>query len=121
MTAQRGSVSLLAAAVMLMVMVLALGLADLARTLSASARAQAAADLAALAAVQELAIPSGSTPEAVAAEYSIENGTELVRCDCPVGSTDAVVEVKRSTGDLLFLPGPREVHAKARAVVDLPQ
>ncbi|MEX1046500.1 MAG: Rv3654c family TadE-like protein [Actinomycetota bacterium] len=121
MTAQRGSVTLLAAAVMLMVMVLVLGLADMARTLSSSARAQSAADLAALAAVQELAIPSDRTPESVAAEYSRANGAELVRCDCSPGSIQAVVEVKRTTGDLLLVPGPREVRATARAVVDLPQ
>src|SRR5207244_13569080 len=53
---ERGSVSVLAAGIMVALVVLALGASDVARVLSAASRAQTAADAAALAAAQELAL-----------------------------------------------------------------
>ena len=121
MTGERGSVSLIAAGIMTMLFVLAVASADLARVLSAAARAQTAADAAALAAAQELALPSGETPSSVAAGYAEKNGAELIACSCPPGSGEAVVEVRIPTGDLMMFPDTEPVHASARAVVDLPQ
>ncbi len=117
----RGSVSVLAAAVMLMVVVMALATADVARALSAASRAQAAADAAALAAAQEIVEPSssGETPSQAAARFAGDNGAELVRCDCESGGTQAVATVRVRIDGLLILPSGREVTATARAVIDL--
>ena len=57
---ERGSVTIVASGVMVVMAVLALACADVARTLTAASVAQTAADAAALAAAQELALPGGS-------------------------------------------------------------
>ena len=59
MRSERGSVSLVVAASVGMALVVTMGAADVGRALIARSRAEAAADLAALAAAQELAFPSG--------------------------------------------------------------
>jgi secretion/DNA translocation related TadE-like protein len=102
------------------VVAFALGAADLARVLVAVARAQTAADSGALAAAQELAIPSGLEPEDLAREYARRNGGELLECDCAVGTFEATVRVRVDAGELLLLGGHRFAEARARAVVDLP-
>lgn len=101
-------------------MALALGTTDLVRVLVAAQRARTAADAAALAAAQELAIPSDLVPADVAAEYATRNGAELVSCACDPGSSEAVVEVRLVVRGLTLIPGDRSVTAAARAVVDLP-
>jgi secretion/DNA translocation related TadE-like protein len=116
---QRGSVSLLAAGVMLMVGVMVLGTADVTRALAAASRAQAAADAAALAAAQEMVEPSGQDPAAVADRFADANGAELVGCDCPSGGSEAVVTVRVEISGLLLLRSGRHATAWARAVVDL--
>jgi len=116
-----GSVSVVAAAVMVVSVVLALGCADVARTLGAASAAQGAADAAALAAAQELALPGGSvTPAAAAADYAGRNGAELVSCTCDPGSRIASVVVREPVGTLLLFGGGRMVTARASAEVDLP-
>jgi secretion/DNA translocation related TadE-like protein len=115
---ERGSVSILAAALMVAIVVLALASSDLARVLTVASRAQTAADAAALAAAQELAAPTGATPGDVAREYAQRNGGELVSCTCDAGSDEAVVEVKIAVGTLLLFGGGRSVTGRARAVVD---
>lgn len=117
---ERGSVSIVVAAVIAVVVVLALGVADVARVLATAANAQTAADAAALAAVQELAMPSGLVPGEVAAEYAERNGASLVSCECPVESYEAVVTVRVPVGRLLLFDDDRLVEAVARAVVDVP-
>src|SRR5205823_13142311 len=57
-----GSVSVLTAGILVLGAVLTLVAVDLMRALLAKARAQTAADAAALAAAQEIAIPSGQDP-----------------------------------------------------------
>ncbi len=57
------------AALTAIVVVCTMGAADVGKALTAKGRAQAAADAAALAADQELALPSGRSPADVAAEY----------------------------------------------------
>jgi secretion/DNA translocation related TadE-like protein len=114
---ERGSVAVLAAGALALVAVLVLASLDLLRALEARSRAQAAADAAALAAAQELAIPSGRNPAEVAAEYAERNRASLVTCSCQPGSTEAVVEVEAPV-DLVFVGMDRTVRARARAVVD---
>src|SRR5439155_16570070 len=115
---ERGSVTIVAAAVMAIVAVMTLATADLARVLIASARAQAAADAAALAAAQELALPtSGSSPETLADEYAIRNGAALVGCACAAGSMEAIVTVEVDAGGMLLVPGGKRLRARARAVI----
>jgi Flp pilus assembly protein TadG len=122
--AQRGSVSIVAAGLMCVALVLAMGAADLARVLTSAARAQTAADAAALAAAQELVAPSSGdsapTPTEIATDYAARNDAALTACSCEVGGTEAVVTVRVLVGSLLFGPDDRAVTARARAVVDLP-
>ena len=120
MSSDRGSVSVLLAAGILVALVLALGVTDLGRVLIARSKARTAADAAALAAADELAVPSGADPAVLAAEYAARNGADLTACTCAVGTFEADVMVQVTTGDLLLFPGARVVVARARAVVDLP-
>jgi secretion/DNA translocation related TadE-like protein len=113
-------VSVLVAAIIGVVIVLALGTADVTRVLAVATSAQMAADVSALAAVQELAMPSGRVPAEVAGEYAERNGASLVSCECPEESFEAVVTVRMPVGTLLLFGDDRLVEAVARAVVDLP-
>lgn len=116
---ERGSISLLAAGVIVMVGVMVLATADVTRALTAAARAQAAADAAALAAAQEIVEPSGEDPAAAADRYAVANGAQLVSCDCPAGGSEAVVTVRVEISGLLLLRSGRQTTATARALVDL--
>jgi secretion/DNA translocation related TadE-like protein len=117
---ERGSVSVIAAGVLAAVVVFAMGSADLARVLGRAADAQTAADAAALAAAQELALPSELEPAEVAAEYAARNGAALIECDCARETFEATVRVRIAVGPLLLFADDRVVEASARAVVDLP-
>ena len=118
---ERGSVSIVVVALMAVALVLSMGAADLAHVLTGAARAQTAADAAALAAAQELALgSSGSAPGDLAAEYAGRNGAVLTSCSCDAGGTEAVVTVTVEVGALLLAPDDRVVTARARAVVDVP-
>ena len=120
LSGQGGSITVVAAAVIGVVVVATMGGADVGKALIARAHAQEAADAAALAAAQELAIATGRDPAAWAAEYATRNGATLTACTCAAGSTEAVVGVTFPVGNLLLLPGDRTAGASARAVVDLP-
>jgi secretion/DNA translocation related TadE-like protein len=117
---ERGSISVLAAGVMLMVVVMALATADVARALAAASRAQAAADAAALAAAQEMIEPTGEDPSSAAARFAEANGAQLAGCDCAPGGTQAVATVRVEISGLLLLRSGRVATATARAVLDLP-
>jgi secretion/DNA translocation related TadE-like protein len=118
---ERGSVTLVAAAVMVAMAIIAMACADVARTLAAASAAQTAADAAALAAAQELALPGDSTtPRDVAAEYAVRDGAELLSCQCDPGTHAATVAVRVTVGPLLLFGAGRTVDAGARAEVDLP-
>src|SRR6185369_14697946 len=67
---QRGSVSVLLASGILVILVLVLGVTDVGRVLIARSKARTAADAAALAAADELALPTGADPAELAAEYA---------------------------------------------------
>ena len=116
---EQGSVSVLLAASILVVLVLIVGVADLARVLAARSAARTAADAGALAAAQEMAFPAGFDPAAVAQDYVEANDASLVSCACEAGATEAVVEVTMSV-DVVLVPAPVTVVARARAVVDVP-
>ena len=118
---ERGSVSLLSAAVLAALVVLAMGVSDVARVLHAASRAQTAADAAALAAAQALAIDEeGPEPADLAGEYAARNGAVLETCACDLGTFEATVTVRMPIGDLFLVGGDRTVRAMARAQVDLP-
>jgi secretion/DNA translocation related TadE-like protein len=119
---ERGSVSIVVVALMAVVLILAMGVADLARVLTCAARAQTAADAAALAAAQELASSAvaGVEPADLAAAYAERNGAVLTACACEPGGTEAVVTVIVQVGALVLAPDDRVVTARARAVVDIP-
>jgi secretion/DNA translocation related TadE-like protein len=117
---QSGSITVVAASVMAVVVVATMGVADVGKALRARTHARAAADAAALAAAQELAVATGRAPVEWAAEYAERNGATLTACTCAAGSTDAVVSVTVPVGHLLLFPGDRTASASARAVVDLP-
>lgn len=115
-----GSATVIVVAVIAVTVLFGLGAADLASVLIADARVQTAADSAALAAAQELAMPSGLDPEGVASEYAARNGAVLTGCRCDAGTFEAVVEVRLEVRSLLLFGSGRLVSASARAIVNLP-
>ena len=120
MRRERGSVSIVVAAIVLLALVLSVGVTDVARVLVARSHARTAADAAALAAAQELALPSGADPADVAADYAGRNDANLTDCVCGAGTLDATVTVSIVVDGFLLVTGTRTVTARARAVVDLP-
>ncbi|HEX9123748.1 MAG TPA: pilus assembly protein TadG-related protein [Actinomycetota bacterium] len=110
--------TLVTAALLAALLVLMLGAADLTRVLAAAARAQTAADAAALASAQEQALPSGLEPAEVASAFAAYNGAQLVECICALGTFDATVTVRIGIDGLSLLAGTRYAVATARAVVD---
>lgn len=118
---ERGSVTVLSAGILVALVVLAMGASDVARVLHAASRAQTAADAAALAAAQALAIDDGGPgPDELAGEYAARNGAALETCACEPGTFEASVSVRMPVGDLFLAAGDRTILARARAVVDLP-
>ncbi len=115
---ERGSVTVLTVTVLFFAAILALVTVDLLRALESKARAQTAADAAALAAALEMASPSSAKPSTMAADYARRNGGSLLDCRCD-GRTEAVVTVTVPV-DLVFVGSDREVSASARAVVETP-
>jgi len=119
-TTERGSASIVTAAILVGIMTLALGAADLARVLLAASRAQTAADASALAAAQSLAFPDEVEPANVAAGLAELNGGRLRSCVCEPPALEARVTVEVPVGPLLLSSDDRVAIAEARAVVDLP-
>jgi len=120
MRSERGSVSLVVAAAVGMALVVTMGAADVGRALIARSRAEAVADLAALAAAQELAFPSGTDPAQLASDYAVRNGARFVSCACEEGTFEATVRVAVPVRRFLLPLADRDVIGIARAVVDLP-
>ena len=116
---QRGSASVVIVAALGFAAVVAAFTADLSRVVTARARAQIAADAAALGAAQELLLPSSSSPAEVAADFAERNGTRLTRCRCEPGSGETVVTVELDV-TLPLLSQTRTVTASARAVIASP-
>ena len=118
---ERGAVTIVAVTGALVLCVCALGAADLGAMLFARARAQSAADAAALAAVTAQApiLQRGDDPEQAARDEAARNGATLMRCDCSVGETEATVTVAVAP-HLGFVTGwmRRAARASARAALD---
>lgn len=112
---ERGSVALVVAAAIGIAAVLAALGAEVGVAAAVRARAQTAADASALAAAQELVIPSSTSPAAVASEYADRHGAHLVACECEPGSAEVVVTVELPL-HLPVLDQTRSVQASARAV-----
>jgi secretion/DNA translocation related TadE-like protein len=117
---EHGSVSVVVVAMTAVALLLTLGSVDIGAALLARSRARGAADAAALAAVQELAFPTGRSPAEIADRYARSNGAELLSCQCARGTFEAIVEVRVPTSRPWIAFGTRWVNARARAVVDLP-
>lgn len=115
----RGSVSIVMAAALGMGAILAAFVADVTLVSAARGRAQVVADAAALAAVQELVVPT-QDPEEVARAYAEEAGARLVSCRCEPGDDEAVVHVEMDVR-LPWLGESRTVLGRARAVVTAPE
>jgi secretion/DNA translocation related TadE-like protein len=120
MRSEQGNVSVVVAAAVGMALVVTMGAVDVGRALIARWRAEAAADLSALAAAQELAFPSGIEPAQFAAVYAVRNGARLVSCSCAVGTSEATVRVAVPVRGFLLPLADRDVIGVARAVMDLP-
>jgi secretion/DNA translocation related TadE-like protein len=117
---ERGSVAVVVASAVGMALVVTMGAADVGRASIARSRAEAVADLAALAAAQELAFPSGIEPAQLAEDYASRNGARLVSCSCEEGTSEAIVRVAIPVRRFLLPLADRDVIGVARAVVDLP-
>jgi secretion/DNA translocation related TadE-like protein len=93
---ERGNVSVLMVAAVVLAAMLCLGLARLAHAATERARADSAADAAALAAADQLALGhSSSAAAAVARATAADNGAQLLDCTC----RGAVAVVRVSLGD----------------------
>ena len=115
---ERGSVTVIAAAVLAMSAILGALVVDLTLAARTRARAQVVADAAALAAGQELVVPRRD-PAEVAREYAESAGATLVSCRCLPGGDDVVVGIALSA-ELPFLGREVVATAHARAVPVLP-
>lgn len=115
----RGSVSVVLAASLVFATLFVAFAADVTRASGAGARAQTAADAAALAAAQELVYPSPRSPTDLAAEYAERHGARVVRCRCEPGGEDVIVEVEVKVA-LPLLGQIRVVRRTARAEVVMP-
>ncbi|HVE75778.1 MAG TPA: Rv3654c family TadE-like protein [Actinomycetota bacterium] len=112
------SLAILAAAAFVVVLSMALG--DLGIFFLARAKAQTAADAAALAAAAELIPGIGRDPARFARSYADRNGATLIECRCSSDSDEVQVRVKVEV-NFMVLDGPSEgfVTARGRAEVDL--
>jgi secretion/DNA translocation related TadE-like protein len=118
-----GSVSIVMLGVLVVALVLTLGAARLGAALIGRARADTAADAAALAAADALALGRGSAAAKTSArETATSNGARLMSCTCEGTTAEVVVEVDIPA--LAALAGPARGRAKAEVrpecVVDLP-
>lgn len=109
--ADRGAASLLVVAVAVSGLLLMGGAARLGGALVSRARADTAADAAALAAADALALGAGDTRAVAAArDRAAANGAHLVECRCGGSAAEVIVEVPGG-------PLGRPVRARARAEV----
>jgi Flp pilus assembly protein TadG len=119
--AERGTISIVLGMGALLFATLALAIAEFGGLLLARARAQSAADAAALAAVVEQvpALAHGIDPQTAAQRAAESNGAHLESCACRSGNQYATVVVSVASRGT-FVPGWRGVraHAQARAEVD---
>ena len=123
-SAQRGGVSILMIAVVVIGLVLSFGGARLGSAIVGRARADTAADAAALAAADALALGDGAgSAQSAARATAASNDARLVSCECAGTVADVVVEV--DVVGLGALGSIARGHARAEVrpecVVDLPE
>lgn len=112
---QRGSVTVISIALVIISAALLLGVARVGLASVLRTRAANAADAAALAAADQLALGFDSErARAAAAGVAADNGTVLVECDCDGAAAEVVVRFVFSVP----IPGFPIVEARARAEVD---
>ena len=117
--AERGGVSIVMLAVLVFGLLLALGAARLGGALVARARAESAADAAALAAADRLALGGGAGgAHDAAARRAASNDARLVSCDCAGTSAAVVVEVDVPV--LGVARGRAKAEVRPECVVELP-
>jgi secretion/DNA translocation related TadE-like protein len=111
MTGERGNVTLIAVAGIALALVLCIGVARVGAAVVLQSRADTAADAAALAGADALALghSAGAAADAARAAAS-DNGARLVVCSCAGDSAEVTVVIDREIGD---------AHGHARADVDL--
>jgi secretion/DNA translocation related TadE-like protein len=116
-----GVVSVLMVSLLALAALLCLAVADAANVLLARARAQSAADAAALAAAAVQWRVSGSRDDPTLAAQTIAeaNGAELESCSCELRDDSAVVTVSIGTRIRMLGVAPRRVTATATAHVDI--
>jgi secretion/DNA translocation related TadE-like protein len=120
---ERGGVSIVMLAVLVIGLVLAGGAARLGGALVGRARAESAADAAALAAADRLALGDGAAAaRQAAASTAASNDARLLSCDCAGTSAAVVVEVDLPVWGALVGPARGRARAEVRpeCVVDLP-
>jgi secretion/DNA translocation related TadE-like protein len=120
---ERGAVSIVMLGVLVIGLVLSMGAARLGSALVGRARADTAADAAALAAADALALGDGADAARTAAKQAASsNHAQLVSCACSGTTAEVVVEV--DVPALGALAGPARGHAKAEVrpecIVDRP-
>ena len=98
---------------------LCLAISDAANVLTSRARAQSAADAAALAAASA-AWPflAEGDPSAVALATAEANGAQLESCDCPARGPREIVVVSVATRIRMLGVAPRRVQARAEASLE---
>ena len=120
---EQGGVSIVMLAVLVVGLVLATGAARLGGALVGRARAESAADAAALAAADRLALGGGAAAaRSAAAGTASSNHARLVSCECAGTSAAVVVEV--DLPPLLSVFGPARGRARAEVrpecILELP-
>jgi secretion/DNA translocation related TadE-like protein len=106
---ERGSVTVFAIAAIALAVVLMTGVARVGGAAVRKARADSAADAAALAAADALALGQGpAAAEAAAASIAVANGARLVSCDCMGSAAEVVVAI-----------APGRAVGRARAEIDV--
>ena len=109
---ERGAVTVLMLAVLVIGLVLTMGAARLGGALVGRARAESAADAAALAAADRLALgDDAGAARAAAVHTAASNDARLVACDCSGTTAEVVVEVDVPAWGALA--GPARGRAKA--------
>ena len=108
---ERGNVSIIALAGIALAFVLCIGVARVGAAVVLQSRADTAADAAALAGADALALGSSARAATrAAAAAAADNGARLVECSCTGVVAEVTVEIDREIG---------RAHGHARADVDL--
>jgi secretion/DNA translocation related TadE-like protein len=111
LTNQRGNVSIIALAGVALAFVCCIGVARVGAAVVLQSRADTAADAAALAGADSLALGYSSRDATQAASAAAsDNGARLVACSCSGDTAEVTVEIDREIG---------AAHGHARADVDL--